>query len=84
MAKSSNSVPTSSKAPQIDNDTFMETAQPLTVKIGEALTVASPKSFSSGSVGYYCGEKVTIVVDGKPLKCQVSMSVIVVGSKPAE
>jgi len=50
------------------------------VKFGEhdSLT-AKPKTFSTGSVGFYAGGKV--VIDGE--RYQVSCNVIKIGSKPA-
>ena len=57
-------------------------AVPVTVKIGEqAVLVASPKFFSTGSFGWYAGDKCVIVVDGVPVKVQVGLNLTVVGSK---
>jgi hypothetical protein len=41
---------------------------------------AAPKTFKTGSIGYYAGGK--IVLDGE--RYQVSVSVVKVGSKPQE
>lgn len=57
-------------------------AIPVTVRIGEtAVLVASPKFFSTGSMGWYAGDKATIMVDGVPVKVQVGLNLTVVGSK---
>jgi hypothetical protein len=40
--------------------------------------VATAKTFSSGSVGFYAGDKV--MIDGE--RYQVSLSVVKIGSKP--
>lgn len=43
--------------------------------------LAEAREFSSGSFGYFTNGKVTIEVDGIPVKCQLSISLVVVGSK---
>lgn len=52
----------------------------LPVTIGSQSGVADIKDFSSGNAGWYYGGK--IVIDG--MKCQVSCSIVIVGSKDAE
>ena len=57
-------------------------AVPLTVKIGDtAVLVAAPKHFSTGSFGWYAGDKTVVVIDGVPVKVQVGLNLTVVGSK---
>jgi hypothetical protein len=46
--------------------------------------IADPKTFSTGSFGWYMNGKTTITVDGKPLPVQVGLNLTVVGSKDAE
>lgn len=41
------------------------------------------RTFSSGAVGYGSYGKITIPINGVPTKCQVTLSVVVVGSKEA-
>lgn len=55
---------------------------PDTVNLGEVLkaAIAPKREFSSGNTGYFFGEKVQVA----GLKCQVSCSVTVIGSKDAE
>jgi hypothetical protein len=60
---------------------FTSTAKALTVAISGQPLSASPKQFSTGSFGFYANGKVTIVVDGQPVQCQVSLNITVIGSK---
>ena len=60
---------------------FTSTAKALTVAIANQPLSASPKQFSTGSFGFYANGKVTVVVDGVPVQCQVSLNVTVIGSK---
>jgi hypothetical protein len=39
------------------------------------------REFSSGSLGWYAGEKITLMIDGMPVKCQVGVNITIVGSK---
>lgn len=72
-----------SKCP-ITREDFLKNAKPLVVKIGEENRSGDVKEFASGSFGWYSGDKVVIDVGGVPVRCQVTMSIVVVGSKPAE
>lgn len=79
MAKSK---PAASKAP-ITPEQFAKLAKPLTVTIGGRQTIADVKEFSSGSLGWYCGDKVVVEIEGVgPVKVQMSMSLVIVGTKP--
>lgn len=40
-----------------------------------------PKTFSTGSFGWHSGEKMTLVINGKPIKVQANVLLTVVGSK---
>lgn len=51
----------------------------LPVTIGEAKLYAGAKVFSTGSRGFYLGDKVTLE-NGK--RYQVTMSIVEIGSKP--
>lgn len=55
---------------------------PLVVKVGEHALLATPKQFSTGSVGFHGQGKVHLVVDGKPVVLQANLLLTVVGSKP--
>lgn len=48
---------------------------------GSTPIVAEPKEFSTGSMGWYLNGKATIMVDGKPIKCQIGLNLTIVGSK---
>ena len=72
-----------SKCP-ITKEVFLAKAKPLSIKIGEETRVGEVKEFSSGSFGFYSGDKIVIDIDGVPVRCQVTCSIVVVGSKPAE
>lgn len=69
-------------APQIRNEMFLANAEPIEIDVGGTKMVALPRTFLSGSVGFYCGQKVTIMVGGKPIILQVGVTLTVVGSKP--
>lgn len=65
----------------ISRDHFYKKAMPLAIKIGETLSSGDAREFNSGSLGWYFGEKVTVLVDGVRCKAQVTCSVVLVGSK---
>ena len=46
-----------------------------------ATQIAAPRQFSTGSVGWYAGDKVTIPVDGVACRATVGLNVTVIGSK---
>jgi len=61
---------------------FAAHAKPFMVQIGDSKLVANVKTdFSSGSVGWYAGEKIVVEIDGVPVKVQVGLNLTVVGSK---
>jgi hypothetical protein len=62
---------------------FMSKAQALPATIGTQSIALDPKQFSTGSFGYGFNGKVTIMVDGKPVTCQLGLNLTVVGSKEA-
>ena len=68
----------------ITQSAFVANAQPVEVSIAGSMLTASPKTFSTGSFGWYLNGKVTIMVDGKPLTVQVGANLAVVGSKGAD
>ena len=39
------------------------------------------KQFSTGSMGWYCNGKVSVDLNGTPVKCQVGFQLTVIGSK---
>lgn len=59
-------------------------ATPVTITMGDGQTItATPKTFSTGSFGFNGVGKVTVMVDGKPAIAQVSINLVLVGSKAA-
>jgi hypothetical protein len=71
---------------------FSEHAHPLGVLIGAARSPegivsggtelsADPRTFSSGSLGFYMSGKVTVTINGKRVILQVGGNLVVVGSK---
>lgn len=71
----------------ITREQFRDNAKPTKIIIShdgkEATLVAAPRpdGFSSGSEGWYAGEKVTLEIDGVPVQCQVGVNITVIGSK---
>lgn len=66
-----------------DRAAFLREALAQSVVIGGVNgIVAEKREFSTGSVGWNGNGKVTLMVDGKPVRCQVSLNVTVIGSKP--
>lgn len=63
----------------ISKAAFLAAAGALTLgvrtKLGEEFALAR-KGFSSGKIGYYSGGKLTVNVDGVPVKCQVGVNVV--------
>ncbi len=60
---------------------FISTAQPVPVSINGSTLLASPKEFSTGSVGFYLNGKVPVQVGGQTFLMQVSGNLVAVGSK---
>lgn len=56
----------------------LHTVNAIPVSIGDNDVLATAKTFSTGSTGFYFGDKVNI--DGN--KYQVTCSIILIGSKP--
>lgn len=66
----------------ISRSEFNNEAKPLAVTIGNGTTVAAQaREFSSGSFGWYASDKVVLNVNGTPVKVQVGLNMVVVGSK---
>lgn len=62
---------------------FSDHAKQLPIKIGDETKLCEPKVFSTGSFGWYLGEKCTVMVGGVALRVQIGLNLIVVGSKDA-
>lgn len=63
--------------------TFREQAEPIRIQLGEGRFIALPKVFSTGSFGWYHSGKMIHEFGGEPLTVQVSLSMVIVGSKNA-
>ena len=89
MAKKPERAPKKSECP-ITKEKFFGEAVPLTLSIAGQTQmeptqgIIGVKEFSTGSFGWHFSGKIVIEVDGVPLKVQVSMNLIVVGSKEAK
>lgn len=68
----------------ITRDAFNTNARPLTVTLPEGKTMElAPRTFSTGSFGFQGNTKVDVIIDGKPVACQVGMTITAIGSKTA-
>lgn len=65
----------------ITRDTFRTQAPMLPIALAGHTFIATPRDFESGSVGYYVNGKVSVMVDGVAVMCQVGINVTVIGSK---
>lgn len=61
---------------------FRELARALECVIGGKTTVAMVKEFSTGSLGWYLGDKLTVKVGDHVVRVQVGMNMTIIGSKP--
>jgi hypothetical protein len=66
----------------ITKEVFVKAAKPLKITVDGKDYTMEVKEFSSGSFGFYCNEKVTIDIDGEPVKFQAGFNLTAVGSKP--
>lgn len=60
---------------------FRVKAKPLGVVIDGQNVGAEVKEFSTGSFGWFLNSKITVLIDGVPVKVQVGLNLTVVGSK---
>lgn len=75
---------TSEKAPKcpISRDQFKKAAKPILAVIGEQKLVANVKpEMSTGSFGWHVSDKITMEVDGVPVRVQCNIGLTVIGSK---
>ena len=80
-ATSANGTTARKTACPVTRQQFTANAKPVTVTIAGQPLAASPKQFSTGSVGFFANGKVTVVIDSAPVQCQVSVNITVIGSK---
>lgn len=60
---------------------FRDVAEDLDFQIDGHKGVVSPKEFSTGTLGFYVSEKGFIESDGERHRCQITVSVYIIGSK---
>lgn len=65
----------------ITRSQFNDKAKSLKVTVDGQDRIAEAKEFSTGTLGWYMNEKLTIEVDGVPVKVQANVQFFVVGSK---
>ena len=84
MAAKAKGTPAAKAQAPISLEDFMATAQPVVVSFGGGtqLLLANPKRFSTGSFGWFAGDKAIFKVGEKPVRVQVGLNITVVGSKP--
>lgn len=78
MAKKSEE---SAKKCAISREDFKKNAKPMALSFDGAQQIAVADDFSTGSFGWKFNEKITIMVNGVALRCQVSCNITVIGSK---
>lgn len=87
MAKSKDEAkaPTKKTDCPVTREQFRELAKSLEVRIGTDGPVkhATPKEFSTGSFGWYAGDKIELKIGDAVVKVQVGINLTVVGSKDA-
>jgi hypothetical protein len=62
---------------------FLAHAKPLEVTVNGVQLVAQAKEFSTGSFGFYLGDKVTVRIGDTLVKVQLGITATVIGSKEA-
>lgn len=82
MAGKNKTTPKAKTPAPITRDQFRQSAPlGLTAQVGDFPVAADRKEFSTGSLGWYGNGKVTLNIAGVPVKCQVAVTVTVIGSK---
>jgi len=64
----------------VSREQFRGGARPV-VQGGDVPLLVEAKEFSTGSLGWYAGGKVTLLVDGTPVAVQVGINLTVANSK---
>lgn len=72
------------KAPDISRLAFKAQAKPIAANIAGSALYLDAKEFSTGSYGFGYSGKITVVIDGTPVKCQASINITVVNSKESK
>lgn len=72
------------KVPDITKEEFEQHAKSLDLGATFTNRFADAKTFKKGSYGFFLNDKITVMVNGKPVKCQANILLTVVNSKPQE
>lgn len=65
----------------VSREEFNKESKIVKITIGDTTLLAEPKEFSSGSIGWYCNQKVVVELGGKQVKCQAGINLTIIGSK---
>lgn len=65
----------------ITRESFLETAKPIALKIGDYPITADVKQFSTGSLGWYGNSKIVLPVGDESVRVQIGLTITVIGSK---
>ena len=68
----------------IGREAFKANAKPVLLEINGQKVQATVKEFSTGSFGWHHGDKVMLQVGDQVLRCQVGLTLTVIGSKDAK
>lgn len=60
---------------------FASNARPIEIVINGVPFIADPKSFSTGSLGWYLNGKAAVKVGETPVSVQIGLNLTIVGSK---
>lgn len=67
-----------------DRASIFAAMKPVLLTLEGTPLTGAPKEFSTGSLGWYCSGKATVLVDGKPVQVQVGCNITVIGSKTGD
>lgn len=81
MSTNTNAAPKAKAACPISRAEFLNAATALEANIAGTPMLCDVKSFSTGGLGYYAGQKITLKIGGKNVQCQVGLNISVIGSK---
>lgn len=69
------------KSCPISRAEFRNEAKALEAMVAGTPMLCDVKEFSTGGLGFYSGQKITLKIGGKHVQCQVGLNVSVIGSK---
>ena len=65
----------------VSRSQFVAQAKSIEVTINGQPMLAQVKEFSTGSMGWHVGDKVTVMIGDTPVKVQIGLTLTVIGSK---